>query len=111
MSKLADQKKTTNEISTDSENAFESEKEYDADFVGQETDEKSGGIHSGHRARLRERYAKEGLQNFAPHEVLEILLYQYIPYRDCNELAHKMLDRFGSLKNPFCRAAPVFYRV
>ncbi len=54
-------------------------------------------IHAGHRARLRERYAREGLGGFAPHEVLEFLLTFAIPRIDVNPLAHRLIDRFGSL--------------
>lgn len=55
--------------------------------------------HTGHRERLRTRFVKEGLSNFEPHEVLELLLYQIIPYKDTNVLAHRLIDRFGSLSN------------
>lgn len=51
---------------------------------------------SGHRARLRERMIKEGLESFQDHEVLELLLFQYIPYKDTNKLAHNLLKKFGS---------------
>ena len=50
----------------------------------------------GHRARLRERMIKEGLDSFQDHEVLELLLFQYLPRKDTNKLAHTLLDKFGS---------------
>ena len=53
--------------------------------------------HDGHRERLRERYAASGLDSFAPHEVLELLLTYAIPRKNVNPLAHKLLERFGSL--------------
>ena len=53
--------------------------------------------HEGHRARMRERYSKEGLDGFAPHEVLELILFYAIPQRNVNPLAHALLERFGSL--------------
>lgn len=53
--------------------------------------------HGGHRKRMRERYAKQGLDGFAPHEVLELLLFYAIPQKNVNPLAHKLIDRFGSL--------------
>lgn len=52
---------------------------------------------NGHRARLRERMMKEGLGNFQDHEVLEMLLFQYLPYKDTNKIAHNLLDKFGSI--------------
>ena len=50
---------------------------------------------NGHRARLRERMMKEGLSGFQDHEVLELLLFQYLPYKDTNKIAHKLLNKFG----------------
>lgn len=55
-----------------------------------------GSIHSNHRQRMRERVIKDGYENFALHEILEVLLYYSIPRGDTNELAHRLLDRFGS---------------
>lgn len=61
--------------------------------------------HAGHRNRLKRRFATEGLDNFEPHEVLELLLYQTIPQRDVNPLAHELIARFGSL-NAVIAATP-----
>lgn len=60
---------------------------------------KTGGFtdHGGHRARLRARFLASGLQGFAPHEALELLLTFAIPRRDVNPLAHRLVARFGSL--------------
>lgn len=53
--------------------------------------------HSGHRQRMRERFAAQGLDGFAPHEVLELILFYAIPQRNVNPLAHALLEHFGSL--------------
>lgn len=53
--------------------------------------------HEGHRDRLKNRFLSEGLEHFEPHTVLELLLYYSIPRRDTNELAHRLLNHFGSL--------------
>lgn len=53
--------------------------------------------HDGHRERLRERYQKAGLKDFAPHEVLELLLTFAIPRVDVNPISHRLIRRFGSL--------------
>lgn len=58
---------------------------------------KTENLHNGHRQRLRGRYRREGLDGFADHEVLELLLFYAIPYQDTNPLAHRLLERFGSL--------------
>ena len=50
----------------------------------------------GHRARLRARMLKEGLSGFQDHEILELLLFQYIPRKDTNKIAHNLLSKFGS---------------
>ena len=55
-------------------------------------------VHDGHRKRLRERYRQEGLDNFAPHEVLELLLFYARARGDVNPLAHRLLETFGSLR-------------
>ena len=54
-------------------------------------------VHAGHRARMKERFMKEGLSGFSEHEVLELLLMFAIPQRDVNPLAHRLIERFGSL--------------
>lgn len=54
-------------------------------------------IHDGHRQRLKDRFLKSGLDSFEPHNVLELLLFYAVPQRDTNELAHRLLDEFGSL--------------
>ena len=55
-------------------------------------------IHEGHRKRVRERFRSEGLEAFAPHEVLELLLFYGRARGDTNGLAHERLARFGSLR-------------
>ena len=55
------------------------------------------GIHDGHREKMRRRFQETGLEGFADHEALELLLYYAIPRRDTNELAHRLLTRYGSL--------------
>ena len=54
-------------------------------------------LHKGHRERLKKRFLEEGLDNFSDHQVLEILLYYCIPRIDTNEIAHDLINRFGSL--------------
>jgi DNA repair protein RadC len=51
----------------------------------------------GHRERLRQRAASEGLDGFDDHQVLELLLFYVIPRADTNPLAHLLIGRFGSL--------------
>lgn len=53
--------------------------------------------HSGHRQRMRERFRAQGLDGFAPHEILELILFYAIPRANVNPLAHRLIDRFGTL--------------
>ena len=55
------------------------------------------GVHDGHRQRKKQQFLQQGLDGFADHEVLELLLYYAIPRRDTNETAHLLLQKFGSL--------------
>ena len=57
--------------------------------------------HDGHRKRMKARYRTGGLDSFADHEVLELLLYYCTPRGDTNPRAHGMLKKFGSLHNLF----------
>lgn len=54
-------------------------------------------MHEGHRQRMLERLesAEGSLQE---HELLEILLFNAIPRKNTNELAHRLLSAFGSLR-------------
>lgn len=49
----------------------------------------------GHRARLRDRFAKGGADALPDYEMLELLLFRSIPRGDVKPLAHELLSRFG----------------
>lgn len=53
--------------------------------------------------RLRDRFRKEGcdLDHFEPHNTLELLLFYCAPQKDTNELAHLLIDEFGSISGVF----------
>lgn len=61
----------------------------------------SRNLHENHRARVRKRFEHEGLKTFADHNVLELLLFYSIPQKDTNDIAHRLLDEFGSLSAVF----------
>ncbi len=50
----------------------------------------------GHRQRLRERAAAQGLDALADYELLELILYRSIRQGDTKPLAKALLARFGS---------------
>jgi DNA repair protein RadC len=54
--------------------------------------------HSGHRERLIKKMEKG---NLCEHEYLEALLFNAIPRRNTNDLAHRLLSEFGSMHGIF----------
>ncbi|MCQ2602453.1 MAG: hypothetical protein MJ193_00855 [Clostridia bacterium] len=55
--------------------------------------------HDGHRDRMRERILSGGLETLQPHEVLEYVLFAFIPRKNTNDIAHALIEEFGSLSN------------
>ncbi len=58
-------------------------------------------LHKGHRQRLKQKFLDNGLEAFSPHEVLELLLFYTIPLKNTNDIAHELINRFGSLSAVF----------
>jgi DNA repair protein RadC len=54
-------------------------------------------VHDGHRDRMREQLKKSGMDSMSDVQALEVFLYYAIPRADTNLLAHRLVDRFGSL--------------
>ena len=54
-------------------------------------------IHKGHRERMRSKLERYGPRIFDTYELLEMLLYYVIPYKDTNPIAKRLLAAFGSL--------------
>lgn len=52
----------------------------------------------GHRQRLRERFAKSGLQGLADYEVVELLLTLAVPRSDVKQPAKRLIERFKNLR-------------
>ncbi len=53
--------------------------------------------HDGHRKRFDKKVMMQGLEMLEEHEQLEYILYAVIPRRNTNDLAHHLIDRFGSI--------------
>lgn len=66
-----------------------------------EIQKRNGAIHKGHRQRLKGKVKDSSLKVLSVHEILELMLMYPIPYKDTNELAHKLISSYGSLKNVF----------
>ncbi|MBR6740720.1 MAG: hypothetical protein IKM04_06615 [Clostridia bacterium] len=54
-------------------------------------------LHDGHRKRLREKAEKFGMDALEDHEVIELLLFYALPRVNTNEIAHRLMKRFGRL--------------
>lgn len=54
-------------------------------------------IHKEHRLRMKKRFRENGIDGFSDHEVLELLLFYGIPYKNTNDVAHHLMKHFGSL--------------
>jgi len=54
---------------------------------------------SGHRARLRDKFLKHGLNAFLDYEIVELLLALGNPRRDCKQQAKAALKKFKTLSN------------
>lgn len=63
------------------------------------TPTREGTLHTGHRQRMKERLLQREGGGLSPHELTEMLLYYGIPRRDTNELAHRLMARYGTLNN------------
>ncbi len=59
-------------------------------------DEKN--IHHGHRKRMKEAMLSHGIEGLNDHQVMELLLFYGISNGDTNPIAHRLVERFGSLK-------------
>ena len=58
-------------------------------------------LHTGHRERLKKRFLVNDGKDFTDHELLELLLFFVIPRVNTNELAHRLINEFGSLSGVF----------
>lgn len=56
-----------------------------------------GNVHSGHRARVKSRFIEHGAEHMDDCMLLEMLLFYGLPRRDTNPVAHKLIERYGSL--------------
>ena len=55
--------------------------------------------HAGHRGRMRTRFQAAGFDNFQPHEVLEMLLFEFIRVANTNPIGHELVEHFGTVWN------------
>ena len=58
-------------------------------------------MHAGHRERMINRLKEQGSESFQSHELLEMMLYSSFKQCDTNPIAHRLIDRFGTLSGVF----------
>ena len=54
-------------------------------------------MHGGHRARMRRKLLKHGPDIFDTYELLEMLLYYSIPYKDTNPISKRLIMELSDL--------------
>ena len=52
---------------------------------------------AGHRRRLLDRFAANGIAALSDHEIIELLLSFVLPRRDCKLIAKRLLSAFSSV--------------
>jgi len=54
--------------------------------------------HANHRKRVRQEFLENGFNRSTPdHKIMEMLLFYSIPRIDTNEIAHNLVNHFGSV--------------
>ncbi len=54
-------------------------------------------MHIKHRERLKEKFLQYGADALADHEFIELLLFYALPRQNTNEIAHTLINEYGSL--------------
>lgn len=68
--------------------------------------EQENNIHKGHRQKVKKRYIEAGFEGMADHNVLELLLFFGIPYKDTNPIAHELMETFGNFSGVLKASIP-----
>lgn len=68
--------------------------------------EQENNIHKGHRQKVKNRYIEAGFDGMADHNILELLLFFGIPYKDTNPIAHELIETFGSFSGVLRASIP-----
>ncbi len=87
--------KSTKNVSSSKAGKNKSDSERSAKNSSKRNDNEEN-LHEGHRARLRKRLLDLDCKNWNEHEVMELFLYFGCPRKDMNEVAHKLINAFGS---------------
>ena len=66
------------------------------------------GEHAGHRKRIIQKLESGTLLD---HELLEIMLFSVLPRRNTNDLAHRLLNQFGSIHEVYAASMEELMKV
>ena len=58
-------------------------------------------LHKGHRQRMREKLITHGSAVFQTYELLEMLLFYIVPYKNTNPIAKRLMLRFSDVDSVF----------
>ena len=64
-------------------------------------EQKKENLHAGHRERMREKLRAYGSAVMHSHELLEMLLFHLVPYKNTNPIARRLMLRFSTLDGVF----------
>lgn len=62
-------------------------------------------LHADHRKRMMKKYIENGIDSFEKHEVLEVLLFNVFTRCNTNDISHRLLNEFKSVKGVLSTAA------
>lgn len=55
-------------------------------------------LHADHRKRMMRRYIENGIDSFEKHEILEMFLFNVFTRCNTNDISHRLLNEFKSMK-------------
>ena len=63
--------------------------------------QKKENLHAGHRERMREKFRTYGRAVMNSHELIEMLLFHVVSYKNTNPIARRLMLRFSTLDGIF----------
>lgn len=58
-------------------------------------------LHEGHREKMKARFLETGYSGFSEHQIIEMMLFYVYAQTDTNEIAHRLINHYGSLAGIF----------
>ena len=63
--------------------------------MAEKKDKASENLHEGHRKRLKAKFLENGLDGIEDHELVELLLFYSIPFKNTNQAAHRLIKEYS----------------